>query len=78
MSYNGWKNYETWNANLWIANDYGLYCAACEYVSISTTIDYDEFLEFAGLEHDFTGDGVAWNDSGIDREEMREALEELI
>lgn len=22
--YNGWSNYETWNANLWIDNDYGL------------------------------------------------------
>lgn len=22
--YNGWSNYETWNANLWIDNDWGL------------------------------------------------------
>lgn len=21
MSYNGWKNYETWNVNLWLDND---------------------------------------------------------
>jgi hypothetical protein len=23
MSYNGWKNYETWNVKLWIDNDQG-------------------------------------------------------
>ncbi len=25
MSYNGWKNYETWNTVLWILNYEGLY-----------------------------------------------------
>lgn len=25
MSYNGWTNYETWNVNLWIDNDEGMY-----------------------------------------------------
>lgn len=24
MSYNGWSNYETWNVNLWIDNDWQL------------------------------------------------------
>jgi hypothetical protein len=23
VSYNGWKNYETWNVNLWLSNDQG-------------------------------------------------------
>jgi hypothetical protein len=25
MSYNGWKNYETWNVALWVDNDQGSY-----------------------------------------------------
>lgn len=25
MSYQGWKNYETWCVNLWLENDEGLY-----------------------------------------------------
>jgi len=25
MSYNGWKNWETWNVALWLGNDEGLY-----------------------------------------------------
>jgi hypothetical protein len=25
MSYNGWKNFETWNVKLWIDNEYAWY-----------------------------------------------------
>ena len=25
MAYNGWSNYATWNVNLWIDNEYGIY-----------------------------------------------------
>ena len=30
MTYNGWKNWETWNVALWLGNDEGLYRAAVE------------------------------------------------
>lgn len=30
MSYNGWKNWQTWNVALWLGNDEGLYRAAVE------------------------------------------------
>ena len=25
QTYNGWKNWETWNVNLWVMNEVGLY-----------------------------------------------------
>lgn len=39
MSYNGYKNYETWNVCLWIGNDEGLHelAASCD--------DYPSFTE---------------------------------
>lgn len=30
QTYNGWKNYPTWNVNLWLSNDEGLYNATRE------------------------------------------------
>ena len=67
MTYNGCKNYQTWNVQLWIANDEGLYNLArsCD--------DYSDFVEqmreMGSLE---TLDNVAWNDSGIDLGELKE------
>lgn len=31
--YNGWKNYPTWNVNLWLSNDEGLYYETRERVT---------------------------------------------
>ena len=68
MEYNGYKNYETWNVCLWIGNDEGLYNLA------RSCANYDEFVEIVrdcgSLE---TPDNVAWNDSGLDLDEINEA-----
>ena len=70
--YNGWTNYETWNAALWIGNDRGLYDIA------RTAMDYSHLLEiFANWGTEVTGDGVRWDDPKINAVEMDEMLQEL-
>lgn len=70
-TFNGWSNYETWNVALWINNDDGLYAIARGCGSYAEFVD--EMRELGSTE---TPDRVAWNDSGIDRAELDEMLEE--
>jgi len=76
-TYNGWKNYETWNVALWIGNDEVLYDIAKE------CRDYAEFREqmeeMAGGTNRpafRTPDRVAWNDSGLDVQALDEMITE--
>ena len=71
---NGWRNYQTWNVALWIANDEGLNQLATE------TGNYARFLEkirelnpdsAIGFE---TPDGVSWKDSAIDIEQLNRTI----
>ena len=71
-TFNGWKNYETWNVALYIQNEYSLYQLAQEVDNYETFIDMMRELE--SLE---TPDQVAWNDSGIDHAEINEMLKDL-
>ena len=83
-TYNGWANYETWNAFLWIGNDEFLYntAKACvTYVGDNET-PWDKFVRcmtegqigrFIGA----TGDGIRWDDPAIDADEMNDAMVEL-
>ena len=87
MSYNGYPNYETWNAALWIQNDEFLYNTA------KACIEYaDPDVSPMGIWRKFqrcmmegqigrylgaTGDGVAWNDPAINQCEMGALFEEL-
>tara|TARA_Y100000592_G_C5446226_1_gene306142 strand:- start:416 stop:664 length:249 start_codon:yes stop_codon:yes gene_type:complete len=78
QTYNGWANYETWNASLWINNDESMYRQVLGLVNSKVT----QWTDIAGvlttLFGDKTPDGVAWNDPTIDADEMNEMLAELI
>ena len=71
-TYNGWRNYETWNVALWIQNEEALYALA------RLTNNYEEFIatgrtSFVSLEAK-TPDGVKWNDPKVDVEELNEMI----
>ncbi len=76
-TYNGWTNHATWNVALWIGGDQGLYEFAkrCE--------NYEDFrFQLKEVSGDSsigyeTPDGVSWNDSGLNHNELDEMISEL-
>ena len=83
-TYNGWANYETWNAALWIGNDEFLYntAKACMIFREGLETPWDKFVRCMtdgqiGRMIGKTEDGVAWNDPSIDADEMNEMIWEL-
>ena len=75
---NGWKNYETWNASLWIQNDEGLYEIARDIMRRAPRYPYQEFIAcMESLGSQSTPDSVRWMDGLIDEDEMNEMMMEL-
>lgn len=78
MSYNGHKNYQTWNVLLWINNDEKLYNIA------RSESNYDAFVETmrefgCGAIAYETPDNVSWADPTIDRESInREWVQDFV
>ena len=84
-SYNGWKNYETWNVTLWIGNDESLYNLSLES---ETYGDFVESVRRLAKISSEAGDpsvsdwgvrtpaGVRWDDPAIDTEAIDEHFEE--
>ena len=84
-TYNGWANYETWNAALWIGNDEFLYntakaCVTYREVGIETPWEKFQRCMMDGQIGRYlgaTGDGVAWDNAAIDAAEMNEMMADL-
>ena len=77
---NGYANYETWNAALWIGNDEFLYNTAKACVTYREGLEsvWDRFIKcMMNCENPTTGDGVRWDDPEIDADEMNEMLWDL-
>ena len=78
QTYNGWKNYETWNVTLWIGNEESMYRQVLGLVNSKVTQWSDVASVLTTLFGDKTPDGVAWNDPTIDADRMNEYLAEMI
>ena len=80
MSYNGWKNRQTWNVSLWINNDEGLYRLAVEYMTNvnKSRAAYKNFVKWAGLDHDRTPDNIAYISTRLDYSALNEMMRELV
>lgn len=73
---NGWSNWETWNAALWIQNDEGLYEAALQYQNEKSP--YREFVaELVECGITATPDGMSWDDQSLNVNELNEMIREL-
>ena len=82
-TYNGWTNYATWNAALWIGNDEFLYNTAKACVEFAGS--ENPWLKFVrcmtegqiGRHLVNTPDGIRWDDDTINADEMLEMMTEL-
>lgn len=77
-TYNGWKNRSTWNVTLWIANDYGLYTSAVEFMkTYKGKRPYVNFIDYMYLRHEKTPDGIKWISTGLDYKALNEFMNEF-
>lgn len=76
-TYNGWKNYETWNVSLWINNDYENYKQAQQVMKDNPTITYKELMKIMVLSDNETPDGVDWLSDDLAYDELNEMVKEL-
>ena len=68
-TYNGWKNWATWNVALWLGNDAGLHKEARRCVRYADLVDRLE-----GMERFRTPDGASYNDPDLDTYALDEWL----
>jgi hypothetical protein len=80
---NGFANYETWNAALWIGNDEFLYNTAKACVEFAEgETPWEKFVRcmtdgMIGRHLVMTGDGVRWDDPTINADEMNAMMTDL-
>ena len=80
-TYNGWKNRSTWNAALWINNDYSLYHTAVEFMrerKSKARGAYRDFIKYLGLENEKTPDGTWWLSRLLDYTELDNMMGKLV
>ena len=83
-TYNGWANYETWNAALWIGNDEFLYntAKACVEFAAEGESPWSKFVRCMtdgqiGRHLVQTRDGVRWDSAMINNRQILEMMTDL-
>ena len=78
QTYEGWKNYETWNCALWINNDYPLYISARLFMKdYRGAKPYRDWVRVAGLESQQTKDGCKWISDKLSYSELNDMMQAL-
>ena len=74
-TYEGWKNYETWNVALWINNEYPLYLSASLFMQVyHGGMPYRDWVKVAGLDKKQTPDGCKYISNKLSYSELNEMM----
>ena len=71
-TFNGFRNYETWNVALWINNDPGFYAIAQQVREIG---DFIDCIFAQGWTH--TPDGVEFDGPALDYARLDDLIQEI-
>lgn len=77
-TYQGWKNYQTWNIALWVNNDEGLYNMAVDYVKKSKRPSYMGFVKISGLQGELTPDRIKFDGTRLDYKALNKMIVTLL
>jgi len=79
-TYNGWKNYDTWNISLWINNDEPLYRSAVAFMKDNPSKDnpYIAFILGMYMTNMVTPDAVEYMSDKLDYPALNDMMKELV
>ena len=78
QTYEGWKNYETWNCALWINNEYALYKSASLFMKDYKGVKpYRDWVKAVGLTDQQTYDGCKWISNKLSYAELNDMMKGL-
>lgn len=80
QTYEGWKNHDTWNVALWIANTESLYKSAVGFMQENPDRDnpYIGFLLQNYMTHLVTPDGADYMSDKLDYPALNQMMRELV
>lgn len=71
MTYEGWKNRQTWNVSLWINNEEPYYRAAVDFMAdYKGQNPYKDFVQDCGLSVQKTPDGYKYLSRELDYKQL--------